>query len=125
MKKQIAALASIIIISGLSTFDQDWINIGDSKGGVIQDDFSVPGVPQNAYSGDVTVEVLWAKTGILDPYDGSTAATGGATVQPEITALLGAGWTLTADYSSGTGNIVVTTATGTAATAKGAGGVAG
>jgi hypothetical protein len=103
--------------------------IDDFRAGIIQDNFTSPGASQNAYSGDVTVEVLWAPTGVADPYSaGSSASTGGATVQTDITALLGAGWTLAQNYNSGIGTAAtgpaMTTAYGATATTKNAGGVA-
>lgn len=123
MKKQIAILASIIAASGFTALGQDWITIVDSKGAVIQDDFTTPGTPGNAFSGDVTVEVLWASTTASDPYDGSTAAEGGSTVKTDIGNLLSDGWTLAVNDSPGTGNTIETTAFGATSTTKNAGGV--
>jgi len=127
MKKQIAILASIIAASGFTAFGQDWITVVDAKGGLIQDDFTGSS-PANAYSGDVTVEVLWASTTATDPYAGSTAATGGTAVKSDITALLSGGWTLAQNLSSGSGSAalgtVTTTAFGATPTTKNAGEVA-
>ncbi|HXC36787.1 MAG TPA: hypothetical protein VNV43_12990 [Candidatus Acidoferrales bacterium] len=74
----------------------------------------------------MTVEVLWAPTGVADPYTGSTEAT--FYVELEITDLVANGWNLAQNYSSGAGTaptgLVTTTAFGATATTKDAGGVA-
>jgi hypothetical protein len=124
MKKQIAILATIIAASGFTAFGQDWISVGDSKGGTIQDDFTTQGTATAAYSGDVTVEILWAKTGVADTFGGTSKTQSVSQVSADISSLLAGGWQWADNDSPGTGNQVATTATGASAIAKGAGGVA-
>jgi len=124
MKKQIAILATIIAASGFTAFGQDWISVGDSKGGIVNDDFTTPGTSTAAYSGDVTIEILWAKTGVADAFGGSSKSNTEAQVSADISSLLGSGWSWALNNSPGTGNQVASTATGASAISKGAGGVA-
>jgi len=124
MKKQIAILATIIAAFGFTAFGQDWVTVADSKGGIVNDDFTTPGTSTAAYSGDVTIEVLWAKTGVADIYGGTSKTQTESQVSADISSLLAGGWQWAVNDSPGTGNQVETTATGATAITKGAGGVA-
>jgi len=121
MKKQIAILASIIAAGGLSAFGQDWITVAASGNSWIYDDFTTPGTPAKAGTGDVNIEVLWATTGVADPYAGTaTSATSAGAAGTDIANLLASGWSWA--VNQGTSVQVETTTSGTQGASK-AGGV--
>lgn len=142
MKKQIAILATIVAASGFNAFGQGYFqfNAGTKD---VYDEFTTPGV--GVLSADMTVALLWAASGTSDSLtavagsggpSGNTSAyglrsgtagvqvatngvTSVASVNPITTIqnMLGAGWTMAVNASSGTtgfGSIVTapTAATG-------------
>jgi hypothetical protein len=82
MKKLIKMLATAIAAGGFSASAQNWITIQESGYGLVWDEFTTPGTSHEAPAGDgITIEVLWALSGVTDPLPG-TATTGGIAPSP-------------------------------------------
>lgn len=121
MKKLIAILATTIAASSFAAFGQDWVTVAAAGNSWVYDNFTTPGTPLKAGTGDVNIEVLWATSGATDPFSGTpTSATSGSSVSGDIQTLLTSGWSFA--VNQGTSATVETTTSGTTGGAK-AGGI--
>jgi hypothetical protein len=140
MKKQIALLAAIVATSSLSAFGQDWVLFSSATSiKEIWDESTTPGQGTiGDTSGLYDVTFLWAATGVSDPLanigtqlainspanatpTGQVATNGVASTGAAlstISTMLGAGWSIANNISSGSG----TAATGLAITTTGTSG---